>query len=207
MDSLLEDEELIYMLRRGHFEIESEFIRKYSVFSVKIIHNLIKRNGATISYEELYSCFLSTFYKAIETYKSGLIVFKIYFLTLLNRELVRHIKTVFNSKELTGRYLSIDLYNEENDSLLIETLYNEAEKDEIKSYVNVRDTSSKLFLANTDHLNNSSSLTQKILLMRLAGFSYRETARLLSIDLGVVKRVFANADQNGLLHRITLCLK
>ena len=120
---------------------------------------------------------------------------------------MRHIKTVFNSKELTGRYLSIDLYNEENDSLLIETLYNEAEKDEIKSYVNVRDTSSKLFLANTDHLNNSSSLTQKILLMRLAGFSYRETARLLSIDLGVVKRVFANADQNGLLHRITLCLK
>ncbi len=200
------DEEMILCYRQGHTLMMSILIDKYKNYADKIIHYFLNKFSLANSfYLELSSVYIASIAKAMDNYQFGNILFLTFFRKVFVRDLNNEIKFIIQNKYTLTSSLSLDETISDSEIPFLENLTYENSENEVKSYAFTNETT--LYLSSPGKNRKREEFIKKIILLRIEGYSYREIAKKMNVELGVIKRIFSNAKDNEIFQELTLTLK
>lgn len=206
----LSDEELYIMATTGERSCLEALYKRYMKKYNCIIPQCLRKNEPPIDDEELMAIYVEAFHRCLCSYRTNIIPFDNFFATIIKRSVSNHYRKILASKEALYRKFSLSTKHDKmDDDEIYDTIINNVNNyDEVKSYVNVTESREVLNDFDVEYLSDKRlALLKNTVKLKLQGFSFREIAKKLDVDVGVIKRILKLADDSDLKSKMADCLK
>lgn len=181
------DEELILQYRKNSKEaydfLLQRNLREYTPLLRKY-YNLCQPFGGTM--EDLTSLFYESFHKAVLRFVFGDVLFKTYFLKLLNRDLAGYYRYISQPCKVANAFLSLDQEISYDSNLTFHDIINtEEQKNDLRNQINIQ----LVFeLLNELPIDKKDEETKRIIVLKAVGYNVNEIAKLTNLKPPAVRR-------------------
>lgn len=197
------DWEIISMMSAGSREAFRMLVERYETTGRKLICRYRIQKGV-IKYgpSDLRFIYLDALYKAACFYNRGGVAFRAFFLRVYNRDLNNFFKAEIGSGDAMSRSLSLDEPRGDGETFY-DVIPDEAAVDPREGYAL---SSIRLVLSEPRAYPGESELQRRMLILRIAGHTYREIAEAAALDVSKVRRLLSRDDKETPLGKIKLKL-
>lgn len=189
----ISDEELIAQIKAGEQSayniLLDRYLKKFHMYLIPYTRN----NSSNYSEDDLLVVYLSTFDRAVKTYRNLITPFEAYFAGIISRDFSNYFRMTVSSNDAIFKRVSIynpDKSEEENNDLFDIVTATSAGEDDIRNYIDANESAMMLSnIIDSKVSRRKIELTKKIVALRIKGYSMKEIGEKLDIDECVVKRI------------------
>ncbi|MFA5421450.1 MAG: hypothetical protein WC344_01470 [Bacilli bacterium] len=199
------DEQLILCYRQNSLEAYRLLLNRKHQCSLPLLKKYVNQSrliGADMN--DYYSIFLESFHKAIKRYMFDGNLFQTYFLKVLNRDLAGFYRTLSNPNSPRNNSFSLDsTVTPESTLTFHDVLADDRQKIDARNYANVNGA---FCLIESDSRTNYEESVKRIVMLKAAGYSADEIAKITNIKVTVVRRRLNDFYHDELGMKIKKCL-